>query len=68
MTVKQLKKAIKDAPDNSRVYFDSEAVCFDQHLIDVARATIQTYDGEDMVILSFMMSGEDRPKFHFNKD
>ena len=58
MNVKELheicKKAIEDGKGDSAVVFDSCAVCFDVHLIDVSSAYIES-EPEEYLILNFRM-------------
>jgi hypothetical protein len=72
MIVKELKdqceKIIKEGGENSHVYFDTEAMCFDCHWVkvkDIYYFAIDVLDSEASTVMSFDPKEE---LYHYNKD
>ena len=65
---KMAKQGMADGHKDADVFFDSEAVCFDTHLVKITSANIVEageVDDSEYLIFNFSMPDE---KFHFNKD
>jgi hypothetical protein len=63
--IKQLTKLVKKYPD-ADVLFDTEAVCFNVHLVDVKNVSLvpKKMLGRDIVCLHWDMNKE---PFHYDK-
>ena len=65
MELGEFRKLIANLPDTCKMYFDSEAACFDCHLVEIASASlVEDEDINDKVII-LCYSMKDTP-FHFN--
>jgi len=67
MTIKELYEKcgneIKNGNGNVPVYFDSEAMCFDTHLVEIKTGLLETAI-EKYFILSF---DNDNTLYHYNR-